>query len=201
MTLTVLIGTRNANKKREIAEVLAGFPVRLLSLAEWGDAPDVVEDGSTFRDNAIKKATELADATGQWVLADDSGIEVDALGGRPGVLSARYAGPNATDKENNAKLLKELEKVSAGERGAGYTCVIALARPGKLLGVVEGTCRGVIVNEPRDAGGFGYDPLFFVPELGRTFAEVLAEQKHAVSHRGRALQKLKELLAELLKET
>jgi len=196
---TIVVGTRNPNKVREIAEVLTGVAVRLVSLAEWGEAPEVVEDGDTFRDNAVKKATELADATGEWVLADDSGLEVDALDGRPGVFSARYASPCATDEENNARLLSEMADVPPSKRGAGYVCVIALARPGELLGVVQGTCRGVIATEPRGAGGFGYDPLFFVPELGKTFAEVPAAQKHALSHRGEALRKLNDLLAEQLR--
>jgi len=195
---TIIVGTRNLHKVREIAEITAGMPVRFLSLHEWGEAPEVVEDGKTFRENAIKKATELANATGQWVIGEDSGLEVDALNGKPGVLSARYSGPGATDEKNNDKLLLELEGVPECKRGAGYVSAIALAKPDKLLGVVEGACRGVIGTERKGAGGFGYDPLFFVPELGRTFAEVSSERKHAISHRGRALEKLKILLSKIL---
>lgn len=198
---TVLIGTRNPNKVREIATVLGPCGVRLLSLSEWNaPLPEVVEDGQTFRDNAVKKAMVLAEASGHWVLADDSGIEVDALGGRPGVFSARYAGPNATDEQNNAKLLMELSGVSSERRAARYVCVIALARPGRLLGVVEGTCEGVVASEPRGTGGFGYDPVFYVPELGKTFAEVAPEVKNRLSHRGKALEALRALFERLLRE-
>lgn len=198
---TVLIGTRNPNKVREIAAVLGSCGVRLVSLAEWdASLPEVVEDGESFRENAVKKAMTLAEATGQWVLSDDSGIEVEALDGRPGVFSARYAGPNATDEQNNAKLLRELSGVPPERRRARYVCIIALAEPGRLLGVVEGTCEGVVASEPRGRGGFGYDPVFYVPELGKTFAEVPAEVKNRLSHRGRALEALKSLFDRILTE-
>lgn len=192
----ILVGTRNANKLREIRQILAHLPVELFDLTAVPEAPEVVEDGETFEANAVKKARTLADFTGHWVIADDSGLEAHALDGRPGVLSARYAGPDATDARNNEKLLREL--AAASDRSATFRCVIALARPDELLLVAHGHCDGVLREEPAGHNGFGYDPLFFWPALQKTFAQLAPEEKNRISHRGRALAELARGLESLL---
>ncbi|MCA9270861.1 MAG: non-canonical purine NTP pyrophosphatase, partial [Planctomycetales bacterium] len=171
MTKPVLIlATRNKKKRGEMAALLAPYGVDVRSLDEYADAPHPEETGATFAENAAIKATEVARALGQWTLADDSGIEIDFLAGRPGVFSARYAGPDATDEDNNDKLLAELSGVPDQRRGAGYACHLALADPtGHIRARVEERCRGRILHERHGSGGFGYDPLFLVPEYHRTF--------------------------------
>jgi len=194
----LVIGTRNPKKRREIEAILDGLPVELVTLDAFDDVPDVIEDGDTFRANAIKKARETAEATGEWAMADDSGLEVDALGGRPGVHSARYAGADQNDKANIRKLLAELEGVPAERRAAAFHCVIALARPGELLFTTEGRLDGAITTEPRGTNGFGYDPVFEVAGLGRTTAELSPEHKNRISHRARALAAFRQRLIEYL---
>jgi len=189
--LTLVVGTRNAKKKAEIEKILAGLPLRLKSVADYPDAPDVVEDGDTFEENARKKALEYATALGEWVVADDSGLQVDALGGEPGVHSARYAGPDATGADLCRKLLGELADVPPESRTARFRCVIAVAKPGEVLFAVQAAVEGMITREMRGSGGFGYDPVFLYPRLGRTFAELTMEEKNSVSHRGRALELFK----------
>ncbi len=196
--LKVLLATRNPGKVREVREILSGLPVALLSLAELESAPEVVEDGVTFRENALKKARELSRWIDGMVLADDSGLEVDALGGRPGVRSARFAGDGATDEENNRKLLSELEGVPPERRTARFRCVLALGHPDGREWVVEGACEGRIAQSPRGDHGFGYDPVFVVPDLAKTFAELGLETKNRISHRAMALTRLREILEELL---
>ncbi len=185
---TLVVGTRNEKKKKEMETILADIPVRLQSLADYPDAPDVEEDAPTFDGNARKKALTLANALNRWVVADDSGLEVDALQGRPGVWSARYAGRGASDDQKCEKLLGELAGVPEKERTARFRCVIALARPGEVLFTVEGRCEGRIAEEMEGRGGFGYDPVFFYPERGCTFAQMAPEEKNSVSHRGKALK-------------
>lgn len=187
----LVIATRNAGKAREMAQALCGIPYDIVSLADYPDAPDVEETGSTFADNAILKATAYAEYAGEVTLADDSGLEVDALGGAPGVLSARFA---STDTARNAKLLDLMQDVPDGERSARFRCVIAIAEPGSSAKTCEGSVEGVIAREPRGANGFGYDPVFYVPDLARHMAEMTAEEKNAISHRGKALEKAKALL-------
>jgi XTP/dITP diphosphohydrolase len=170
----------------------------IISLNDFPDSPDVVEDGDSFTQNALKKARTLAGHTGVLTIADDSGLEVDHLGGMPGVYSARFAGEHADDDANNRKLLAALEGVPTEKRGAGFKCVIAAAAPGGEKMTVEGICRGTILTAPRGTNGFGYDPLFFEPTHGLTFAEMSAEQKNSVSHRFRAIQNLKERLPAFL---
>ena len=194
----IVIGTRNRKKLKEIEAILRGLPVELASLDAWPDAPEVVEDGATFEANAIKKAAETADATGEWVMADDSGLEVEALGGEPGVYSARFAGPEQDDHANIRKLLAELDGVPAEERGAAFRCVIALAKPGEVLFTTEGRLEGAIAFEPRGHNGFGYDPVFEVKNLGKTTAELSPEEKNRISHRGNALRAFRERLGEVL---
>jgi XTP/dITP diphosphohydrolase len=196
---TLIVGTRNAKKREEILEILGDLGLNLRDLTDYPGAPEVVEDGTTFEANARKKAAELARHLGQWVLGEDSGLVVPALGGRPGVYSARYAGKQGDDAANNARLLAELAPLPEQSRAAYYVCTAALADPkGEVQAVTEGRCHGVIVRELRGAGGFGYDPLFLIPEYHRTFGELSARVKHALSHRARALAQLRPALRQLL---
>lgn len=191
----LVVGSRNRKKRAEILEILGDLGLDLRDLTSWPDAPEVVEDGATFADNARKKAVELARYLGQWVLGEDSGLVVPALNGRPGVYSARYAGKQGDDAANNARLLAELVPLPDDRRAAYYVCTAALAGPdGEVRGVVEGRCCGVILREARGDGGFGYDPLFLIPEYHRTFGELSPRVKHALSHRARALTQLRSLL-------
>jgi XTP/dITP diphosphohydrolase len=187
--LRLVIGTTNAAKGRELRELLAPYGFQVQTLKDFSSPPEVVEDGDSFGANARKKAHEFARQLRAWVLADDSGIEVDALGGRPGIYSARYAGPSATDEENNAKLLEELGDRPLAKRTAQYVCHVALADPaGEIRAESAATCRGRIVFEPIGGNGFGYDPLFEVVEYHKTFGQLGPRVKAALSHRGRALR-------------
>lgn len=194
--MNLLIATTNAGKLAEIEAALKGLPVRILSLKDFPDASEVVEDGATYEQNALKKARTLAAVSGLPALADDSGLEVDALGGAPGIYSARYSGEDADDARNNRKLLNELAGLPEERRCARFVCVLALSAPqGEWLFRAE--CPGRIGYAPLGANGFGYDPLFYFPPLGRTFGELDRETKSRVSHRGLALQKLKAALPTL----
>jgi XTP/dITP diphosphohydrolase len=197
--MRLVIGTTNAGKIREIARVMHGFSITVETAANY-EVPPVIEDGDTFAANACKKAIHYARYTGCVALADDSGLEVAALHGKPGVYSARYAGEHATDTMNNGKLLVELEKFSLPERGAQFRCVLAIATPGGRCETVEGICSGSIGFIPRGDQGFGYDPLFVLPD-GRTMAELSIEEKNRISHRGQALQKLRLVLENFINET
>lgn len=202
MATTLVVGTRNAKKRQEIFEILGDLGLEIVDLTGWPGAPEVVEDGTTFAANARKKATELALALHKWVLGEDSGLVVPALGGRPGIYSARYAGKERDDAANNARLLAELALMSDDQRAAYYVCTAALADPdGKIHAVVEGRCHGTIVKDYRGCGGFGYDPLFLIPEYWRTFGELSPRVKHALSHRARALAKLRPVLHRLATES
>lgn len=188
----IVLATANKGKMREFSGLLEGVFGRILSLNDLESPPDVVEDGATFRENALKKARAISAYSGKPALADDSGLVVDALGGRPGVYSARYAGEGATDRDNIAKLLSELEEIE--DRNARFVCVLALVTPDGKEMTAEGTCKGVIITEPRGDGGFGYDPVFFLPELGKTMAEIPPGLKNRLSHRARAAEALIKLL-------
>jgi XTP/dITP diphosphohydrolase len=191
----VVLASANPKKAAELAEILAGSGLRIELLPRPGDVPEVDEDADDFLGNARLKAAALAEATGLPALADDSGLEVDALGGAPGVHSARYAGETATDHDNVVKLLDELEREPAGERSARFWAVIVLRWPDGRELVAEGAVEGTIAATPRGDGGFGYDPVFVPVEGdGRTFAEMTAEEKHHISHRGRALRSLADQL-------
>ncbi|MBU6295900.1 MAG: RdgB/HAM1 family non-canonical purine NTP pyrophosphatase [Planctomycetes bacterium] len=193
----LVVGTRNAKKRQEIIAALAGWPVDVLDLGSFPQAPEVVEDRDTFEGNAAKKATELAMALGQWVLGEDSGLVVPALNGAPGVWSARYAGHGQDDAANNAKLMREM--AGKADRRAHYVTVAAISNPaGEVVATVRGECHGAIVAEARGAGGFGYDPYFYLPEYHKTFGELSASVKQAISHRARALEKLKGLLPRII---
>jgi XTP/dITP diphosphohydrolase len=195
--MKLVLATRNPGKVRELSQLLSPLGYEVLSLEHFPGVPEVVEDGATFKDNAVKKATAVARHTGQLALADDSGLEVDYLGGAPGVRSARFAGEGHDDRANNEKLLRLLAGVPPEKRTARFRCVVAVATPeGKVL-TTEGTCEGIIAEEPRGEGGFGYDPLFYVPSCGKTFAELDPEVKNRISHRGRALALMREILAGL----
>ncbi|MEJ2008291.1 MAG: RdgB/HAM1 family non-canonical purine NTP pyrophosphatase [Acidobacteriota bacterium] len=192
--LTVYLASTNPGKLREFRQAAESREIEIELLPGIEDLPVCVEDGNTFEANARKKARFYSQWTDSLIFADDSGICVDALGSRPGVFSARYAGPDADDKANNQKLLSELAGVPPQKRSAHYECVIALAQRGKILTVVEGKAEGLIQDEPRGTGGFGYDPHFFYPPLNRTFAELNTEEKFVVSHRGEAFRKLLDYL-------
>lgn len=198
--MLLVLGTRNRKKRTEIAEILGDLGFELGDLTAWPDLPDVEETGATFEANARLKATAFATGTGHWAIGEDSGLVVPALGGAPGVYSARYAGVQGDDAANNAKLLRELDPLSDDQRAAYYICTAALASPsGEIKAVVEGRCHGRILREPRGSGGFGYDPLFEISEYHQTFGELSACVKHALSHRGRALNTLRPVLRELLR--
>jgi len=188
--LPVVLATRNAGKTEELRRLLADFPVAIRNLDEFGPIPAVEEDGMSFEENALKKARSTAKVLGLPALADDSGLTVEALGGAPGVRSARYAGEHATDADNNAKLLNELKHQE--NRAAAFVCVIAIAVPWGPALVYEGRCEGLVTGKEIGASGFGYDPLFLYPPLQRTFAQLTAEEKNQVSHRGRALRALQQ---------
>ena len=213
--LRLYLASSNPGKLREFSAAALARGIEVEPLPDFESFPACVEDGATFEENARKKALHYSAFVPGAVFADDSGICVDALGGAPGHLSARFAGPTADDDENNRKLLEELrrtdEKLLPAEtlidgrpeaeyqpirRSAHYVCVIALARGDRVLGITEGKADGVIIAEPRGAGGFGYDPYFLYPPLGKTFAELTAEEKFAVSHRGKAFRQLLDLLKE-----
>jgi XTP/dITP diphosphohydrolase len=194
----VVIATRNPGKFREIKAILSSLPLKFLSLEDFPDLPEVVEDGATFAENAGKKARTIADLTGRLTIADDSGLAVDALQGRPGVFSSRYAGEGATDRERCQKLLEEMASIPEGKRQARFVCAMAVALPRGRMEIVEGECRGRVTSAPRGKRGFGYDPIFFVPRFGKTMAEFEPEEKNRISHRGRALEKLKVILPAFL---
>lgn len=199
---TVVLATTNAGKLAELRALFADLPLEFVSLAEVApDAPAVVEDGETFEANAALKARAASAGTLLVAIADDSGLEVDALGGRPGVRSARFAGSAATDADNNAALLQALSEVEEAARGARFRCVLAVVdpyRPETEPVFVHGTCEGSIAREPRGSGGFGYDPLFIVEGGARTLSELSDAEKNAVSHRGHAVRALRPILEGLI---
>ncbi|HKM43229.1 MAG TPA: XTP/dITP diphosphatase [Limnochordia bacterium] len=197
--MRLLVASHNEHKIREIKELTAHLKLDVVGLPEVGDFPPVVEDGDTFQANARKKAVEIAELSGVLVLADDSGLEVDALGGAPGVHSARFAGEPCSDQRNNTLLLERLRGYPVEQRGAAFRCAMALARPGGPVELTEGVCRGQILFEPRGTGGFGYDPLFFVPEYEKSFAELGSQVKNRISHRYLAMQKMLEVIERLKK--
>jgi XTP/dITP diphosphohydrolase len=192
--MRIVFATRNEGKLKELTQMLSSTGIRLISLNHFPSLPEVEEDGKTYLENALKKARIIAEATREMVLADDSGIEVEALGGEPGVYSARYAGEGATDEENNAILLSRLKDVPPSERRASFRCVLVLYNPDGDYHAFEGKWDGLIIDEARGTNGFGYDPIFLWPEANQTAAELPPEIKNKISHRGRAFQKLKEYL-------
>ena len=196
----IIVATKNAKKIKELNAALAGLPIRLLSLDEVVDVAEAVEDGTTFEENALKKARHYLSATQKACLADDSGLEVDALDGAPGVYSARYAGENADDAANNRKLIEALQGVSDEKRSARFRCVLVFLDVDGTTLISEGKCEGSIAHETKGTHGFGYDPLFCLKGHGeRRMAELSLEEKNAVSHRGNAVRAMAQKLQELLK--
>jgi len=222
--MEIVLATKNRGKLRELEKLLAPLGIKVVSIADYLDFPEVVEDGKSFEENAVKKARIATKFTGRVTLADDSGLEVDYLGGAPGIYSARFAlvdckridctvqsnciragnkensrgGRTGIDRANNEKLLALLKEVPWEKRTARFRCVVAVAVPEGRVYTAEGTCEGYIVYEPRGEGGFGYDPLFYVPEYGKTFAELDMETKNRISHRGRALAGAVDILCQLV---
>ncbi len=195
--MRLVVASKNQDKARELSELLSGLSVAVMPLSDYPDAPDIIEDGETFRGNARKKAIGIARFTGLHSVADDSGLCVDALGGRPGIYSARYAGPGAGRRELCEKILEEMKRVAEGNRAAHFKCSIAMADPGGVIKLeAEGVCRGVITGRMLGGGGFGYDPVFLYPPADKTFAMMSEDEKHSHSHRGAAM---KEFRAELEK--
>ena len=197
----LVLATGNPDKQKEIVALLGDLPITIRTLNEFEPLPPIIEDGETCEANAIKKATVIANHTGLLALADDTGLEVEALGGRPGVYAARYAGEHATYQDNCRKLLEELQGVPVGKRAARFLTVIALAEPTNSVDVVEGVLDGTIAETVSGTDGFGYDPVFFVPELGKTLAQITLEEKNQISHRGRALAKVKDVLRQKIQQT
>jgi XTP/dITP diphosphohydrolase len=195
MIRELVLATRNRNKVIELVALLDDLGITIRTLDEFPDAPDVVEDGDTCEANAVKKARAIAESTGLPAVADDTGLEVDALGGRPGVYAARYAGTDATYEDNCRKLLRELTGVPREQRTARFLTVAAIALPSDGIQVAQGTLEGVIAEEASGTLGFGYDPVFFIPELGKTLAQLSADQKNTISHRAKAFAKVREMLS------
>ncbi len=194
--VTLVIATRNKDKCAEIRELLEGYPVTIKDLTDFGPIPAVVEDGLSFDENAYKKASFTARVLGLPALADDSGLVVDTLGGAPGVVSARYAGPGATDGERCRRVLAEM--TGKADRRAAFECVISVAVPTGAALTYEGRCEGLITEEPMGENGFGYDPIFYYPPLKKTFAQLSREEKGRVSHRGKALGELRSEFGKVL---
>lgn len=197
---TLLIATHNPGKRRELSALLADLPVRLVDLLELGITEVVEEIHGRMEENARRKALTYCARSGLWTLADDSGLEIDALGGAPGVQSARFAGPEADDSVRIRKVLDLMVGIPWPQRTARFRCVIALTRPGEEPVLVEGRLEGYIALEPRGTYGFGYDPIFYIPELGKTMAELPMEEKNRISHRARAARKVREILMRWLAE-
>ena len=192
--MEVIVATRNRGKIREFRDALKGLNLRIYGLSDFPDVPEIDEDGDSFTENALKKARFYSKHFGKLTLADDSGLEVDSLNGRPGVHSARYAGERASSQENNQKLLREMQGVPISKRGARFRCILAVASPGGRDVLAEGSCKGRIGFKEKGRKGFGYDPLFILPKEGRTMAELSLEEKNRVSHRGKALRKIRKIL-------
>lgn len=196
----MVLATRNQHKKQELVALLRGLDITIRTLDDFPEAPDVVEDGDTCEANAMKKAVEMAQYTGLTAVADDTGLEVDALGGRPGVFAARYAGQQATYEDNCRKLLLELQGIPADRRTGRFVTVAAIATPqGKRLSA-KGLLEGVIAEQPAGSHGFGYDPVFWLPEYGQTLAQLAPEVKNRISHRARAFTQARTLLQQLIAE-
>lgn len=195
----LIVATRNPGKVREIRKILKDVGATIYALNDFRNVPTVEEDGQSFCENALKKARFYAAYFGEMVIADDSGLEVDALRGAPGIYSARYAGDGSSDRRNNQKLLKALEGVPPPRRGATFRCCIAIVAPDGREKVVEGACRGRIGLREVGRRGFGYDPLFYLPRYGKTMAQLSVDEKNKISHRGKALRRVKRALLDFIR--
>jgi XTP/dITP diphosphohydrolase len=198
--MELIVATKNKKKLQEIKEILKGLDLKIISLANYSRLPGIIEDGKTFKENALKKAIKVSRFTKKLTLGEDSGLCVDALEGRPGVYSSRFCGRDKSDLKNNLKLLKVLANLSLRKRKAHYRCAVALADKDGPVGVVEGKCSGVIGFELKGSFGFGYDPLFIIPKYKKTFAELGPAIKHRISHRYRALEKAKKLIQKYIEQ-
>ncbi len=196
----LVVATRNKKKLSEIKEILKVIDLELSSLAIYKNAPKVLENGKTFKENAVKKAVKLARFSEKLCLGEDSGLCVDALGGEPGIYSARFSGRGKSDIKNNLKLLKLLKDLPSSKRKCHYVCAVALADKRGLLGVVEGRCNGLVAFEPKGSAGFGYDPLFYIPKHKKTFAQLGEKIKHKMSHRYYALKKAKRIIEKYIEK-
>ncbi|WAA11609.1 XTP/dITP diphosphatase [Fervidibacillus halotolerans] len=194
----IIIATKNPGKAKEFKKIFDPYGIQVKTLLDFPNAPDIEETGKTFRENAILKAEGIAKLLQRPVIADDSGLTIDALDGRPGVYSARYAGENKNDNDNIEKVLHEMKDVPFEDRTAQFRCTIAVTIPEEQTFTVEGVCNGIILTAKRGTNGFGYDPIFYYPDKGKTFAELDPEEKNTISHRGRAIQKLKRWFTEEL---
>ena len=192
--MKLVVATKNKKKLAEIKKILKGLNLTLVSLAAYKNVPQVLENGKTFQENAIKKAVKLARFTGEFCLGEDSGLCVDALGGAPGIYSARFSGKHKNDQSNNFKLLRLLKEVPLEKRKAHYVCAVALADNMGFLGVAEGHCNGLIAFASSGKAGFGYDPLFYIPKYKKTFGQLGERIKHRMSHRYYALEKAKQII-------
>ena len=190
----MIVATRNKGKIREIREAMKGLGLRIHTLSDFPVVPEIKEDGESFAENALEKGRFYSRYFGKMTIADDSGLEVDGLNGLPGIYSARYAGGKASGQENNRKLLREMEGLPISKRGARFKCVLAVVSPDGRKVIAEGSCRGRIGFREKGKRGFGYDPLFVLPKYGKTMAELSLEEKNRVSHRGKALRKLKKII-------
>jgi len=199
--MKILVATRNQGKVREIRKALSGLELQIRSLNDFKNVPGVKEDGKDFAENALKKARFYSRLLGVLTISDDSGLEVDFLKGAPGIFSARFAGERASDRQNNEKLLGLMKTVPLSKRGARFKCSIAIVSPSGKEAVVEGRCRGRLGLKEVGKKGFGYDPLFIFPRLGKTMAQLSIDEKNRVSHRGKAIRKLRRIISGFLKET
>jgi len=197
----LIIASKNKKKVEEIVDILNDFPFEVVSMEQAGINNDIEETGKTFEENAKLKAVEIFKASGEPAFADDSGIEIDYLDGKPGIYSARFAGKDATDDDRNKKILKMLEGVPYEKRTARFICAIALVLSENEHFIVKGICEGIISKEPKGENGFGYDPIFYVPEYNMTTAQMPPAQKHKISHRGKALDLMVEELKKYMKNT
>lgn len=197
--IELVVATKNKKKLGEIKEILKGLNLKITSLADYGKLPRIIENGKTFKDNAIKKAVKIARATQKLTLGEDSGLCVYALAGKPGIYSSRFAGKNKSDPRNNLKLLKALEGLPLSKRKAYYVCAVALADKDGLVATTEGRCYGFIGFKPQGYFGFGYDPVFIIPRYKKTFAQLRPATKDSMSHRYLALKKINPLIAKYLK--
>jgi len=195
--MELVLATQNKDKIREIKHILRGLPVKLFSVEDYPDMPEVIEDGKTLKENAVKKAVTIARFTGKWALADDTGLEVAALDGAPGVYAARFAGPDCKYIDNNKKILRLLAGLPRSKRSAQFKCVIALADPKGKTKTVLGVIRGYIGTEMKGKNGFGYDPVFVMPKYGKTFAQLASGTKNKISHRAKALEKMKKVIKKI----
>lgn len=194
---SIIIATKNKGKAKEFEQLFSKYGIEVKTLVDVPEIPDIEETGTTFEENAVIKAEAISKISSSYVVADDSGLVIDALEGRPGVFSARYAGPDKDDEANIDKVLGEMDGVRDEKRTARFYCALAIAGPGFETVTVNGTCEGLILNERHGSGGFGYDPIFYVPSEGKTMAEMSADRKNELSHRAAAMKNLEPLIEKL----